>query len=81
MNTTVESGMAFLIMIFFIIAIPLTITIEVTALQNSVQKDENFTSARAENETKIIESIAEPYLVPYINDISTDEIPFQSQLK
>jgi len=81
MNTTVESGMAFLIMIFVIIAIPLTITIEVTALQNSVQKDENFTSARAENETKIIESIAEPYLVLYINDISIDETPFQSQLK
>ncbi len=81
MNTAVESGMAFLIMIFVIIAIPLTITIEVTALQNSVQKNENFTSAKAENETKIIESIAESYLVPYINDISTDEIPFQSQLK
>ncbi len=81
MNTVVESGMAFLIMIFVIIAIPLTITIEVTALQNSVQKNENFTSARAENETKIIESIAEPYLVLYINDISIDETPFQSQLK
>ncbi len=81
MNTVVESGMAFLIMIFVIIAIPLTITIEVMALQNSVQKDENFTSARAENATKIIESVAEPYLVPYINDISTDETPFQSQLK
>ncbi len=79
MNTVVESGMAFLIMIFVIIAIPLTITIEVTALQNYVQKNDNFTSARAENETKIIESIAEPYLVPYINDISTDETPFQSQ--
>ena len=81
MNTVVESGMAFLIMIFVIIAIPLTITIEVTALQNSVQKNENFTSARAENETKIIESIAEPYLVPYIIDISTDETSFLNQLK
>jgi len=81
MNTAVESGMAFLIMIFVIIAIPLTITIEVTALQNSVQKDENFTSARVENATKIIESAAEPYLVPYINDISTDETSFPSQLK
>ncbi len=81
MNTAVESRVAFLIMIFVIIAIPLTITIEVTALQNSVQKDENFTSARAENETKIIESIAEPHLIPNINDISTDETPFQSQLK